>query len=49
VFCKKFNANIICIKYKLNLCVVKDNKSYYLINAIILLIISRDILIEYNR
>jgi hypothetical protein len=49
VFCKKFSANIIYIKYKLSLCVVKDSKSCYLIIVIMFLTISQNILINYNR
>ncbi len=44
-----FSANNVYIKYKLNLRVVKNNRFCYLIVAIILLIISRNILIKYNR
>ena len=44
-----FSVNNIYIRYKFNLRVIKDNKSYYLIIAIILSTISRNILIKYNR
>ncbi len=49
MFCKMFSANNIYTRYKFSLRAIKDSRSCCLIIAIMLLTISRDILIEYNK